>query len=448
MADSHVQVDQSSTAGAPLLNRIQNHNHQRPPRSQERANDDVVLDRVLQKLETFLSLLGFKQSSVLWSLLSWAAFAVVGVLLPIGMLELSSCSECEKYHIEDFELDILAMQACLAAVSLLCLTLNVRKYGVRSFILADRYSGPMTHSSSQYVQQIKNSLQLFVFWSLTCLLLKIVREIVRISYVHHESWWLSSTILLGLIISWTYLSTIYILATILFHLICNLQVVHFDDYAKLLERESDISILMEEHIRLRYNLSKISHRYRMFLLLQFCVVTASQCVTLLQTTGYRGRITIINGGDFAVSSIVQVVGIILCLHAAIKISHRAQGIASLAGRWHALATCSVADVSQLRVSSSVGNLEAMNGQNCLQISYSENDLESLDYMSLPVNTQLTSQMSSYHKRQAFVMYLQNNPGGITIFGWRIDRGLMNTIFFIELSLVTFVLGKTIVFTSK
>lgn len=47
-----------------------------------------------------------------------------------------------------------------------------------------------------------------------------------------------------------------------------------------------------------------------------------------------------------------------------------------------------------------------------------------------------------------VTYLQSNPGGITIFGWTVDRGLLNTIFFLELSLILFVLGKTIVFTGK
>ncbi|GKG63526.1 neuropeptides B/W receptor type like protein, partial [Tanacetum coccineum] len=31
-------------------------------------------------------------------------------------------------------------------------------------------------------------------------------------------------------------------------------------------------------------------------------------------------------------------GVILCLNAAAKISHRAQGIAALASRWHALAS--------------------------------------------------------------------------------------------------------------
>lgn len=46
-----------------------------------------------------------------------------------------------------------------------------------------------------------------------------------------------------------------------------------------------------------------------------------------------------------------------------------------------------------------------------------------------------------------VLYLQTNAGGITIFGWTVDRALLNTIFFIELSLITFVLGKTIVFSS-
>ncbi|GKV14716.1 hypothetical protein SLEP1_g25545 [Rubroshorea leprosula] len=288
-------------------------------------------------------------------------------------------------------------------------------------------------------------MRLFVLWLLPCLILKIAREIIRILYVQRESWWLSVAVLFTLVLSWTYVSTISLIASILFHLVCNLQVIHFEDYAKLLERESDVLIFVYEHIRLRFHLSKISHRFRIYLLLDFLVVTASQFMTLFQTTGYRGVITFINGGDFAVSSVVQVVGIILCLHAATKISHRAQGIASLASRWHALATCTSADASQLRGSNSVGNLEAFN--NSLYMTYSESDLESVEYVALPTPTQLASYLSSYNRRQAFVMYLQSNPGGITLYGWTVDRGLINTIFFIELSLVTFVLGKTIVFSS-
>ncbi|XP_039013945.1 uncharacterized protein LOC120143780 [Hibiscus syriacus] len=183
----------------------------------------------------------------------------------------------------------------------------------------------------------------------------------------------------------------------------------------------------------------------MFLLLQFLVVSVSQFVTLLQTTVYGGTVNFINGGDFAISSIVQVVGIILCLHAATRISHRAQGIASLACRWHALATCSSNDAS-LRCSNSAGNMEVLNQSNSLHMTFSESDLDSVDFIAIPTTTQLASYMSSYHRRQAFVMYLQANPGGITIFGWTVDRGLINTIFFIELTLVTFLLGQTVVFS--
>jgi hypothetical protein len=89
------------------------------------------------------------------------------------------------------------------------------------------------------------------------------------------------------------------------------------------------------------------------------------------------------------------------LHAATKISHRALGIASIASRWHALATCGQNDTAQLRVSNSTGNLEAANLQNSARINYSESDLESFDYIAMPTNMQLASYMTSYHKRQAF-----------------------------------------------
>lgn len=133
-----------------------------------------------------------------------------------------------------------------------------------------------------------------------------MREIIRSIYVHRDSWWLSFAILFALVVSWAYLSTISLTASIMFHLVCNLQVIHFDDYGKLLERESDVLVFIDEHICLRYHLSKISHRFRIFLLLQFLVVTASQFVTLFQTTGYSGIITFINGGDFVVSYLVSV----------------------------------------------------------------------------------------------------------------------------------------------
>ena len=58
--------------------------------------------------------------------------------------------------------------------------------------------------------------------------------------------------------------------------------------------------------RLRQNIhclgTKISHRFQIYLVLELLVVTASQFVALLETTGNPDLINFINGGDFAVSA--------------------------------------------------------------------------------------------------------------------------------------------------
>ncbi|KAK9149319.1 hypothetical protein Scep_008076 [Stephania cephalantha] len=405
---------------------------------------DADLDQCLQNLETFLCLLGFCQTSVFRIVVSWSAFAVVGVFVPIAALEVLSCSGCE--HVIRFEVDILVSHACVSAVSLLCVSHNLRKYGLRRFLFVDRYHGHRDKFRKNYIEKIKGFSCLFFCWVSPCFSLKVAIEISRVLYTWHESWWRSILVCLALVVSWSYLIMISLSASVLFNLVCNLQVIHFDDYGKLLETDSEISVYMEEHIRLRHYLSKISHRFRIYLLLEFIFVTASQIVILLQTIGHRGIASFINGGDFVVTSIIQVGGVILCLHAAVKISHRALDIVSVASTWHASVSCNCNDASQLSVSSSMGNFEAAaNAVGSLSVCNSESDLDSLDAMNIPTYARVTSYMSTFHKRQAFVMYLQSNPGGITIFGWAVNRTLIDTIFCAELSLVLFVLGKTLVF---
>ena len=93
---------------------------------------------------------------------------------------------------------------------------------------------------------------------------------------------------------------------------------------------------------------------------------------------------------------------VLSLHAAAKISHRAQGIASVASKWHALTTCISCDSSQTRTTNSSANLEVIPANLSLAV-YSESDLESLDSAAVQNNSQLVSYMSSYHNRQALGM---------------------------------------------
>ncbi|KAI3849387.1 hypothetical protein MKX03_002552 [Papaver bracteatum] len=448
MADPHnpnpvAEEPSTTTLVVPLID--PNHNTIRIKDEEELT--DSELEENLQKLNNFLLLFGFHQCSLLGTIVSWVAFVIVGVSVPVLILLLPSCSGCEKYQINKFELDILASQSLLAAISLLCVSHNLRKHGIRKFLFVDRYHGRMGKFREEYVKMIQGFFSLLVLWVIPCFVLKTIREVIRVIYVDHESWWISVAILFALLSSWAYSTIISLSASVLLNLVCNLQVIHFADYTKLLESDSDVTALIDEHVRLRHHLSKISHRFRIFLLLEFLVVTCSQVVTLFQTTGYHGIITLINGGDFAVSSIVQVVGIVICLHATAKISHRAQRVASVASRWHALVTSNSPDPSRMRGSNSVGNFETLvNPIRSIPTVFSESDLESLDSIGPPNYTQLASHVSSYNKRQAFVMYLQSNPAGVTIYGWTVDRELINTVFLIEFSLILFVLGKTMIFT--
>ncbi|MQL71149.1 hypothetical protein Taro_003460 [Colocasia esculenta] len=434
----------------------------RPPLSSSKApllasaasDDHMKLDLAVRRLELFLSLLGFHQSrSPLTLLLCCCAFLLLGVAVPVVSVCLSGCwgDRCKAYEVGMFELFLLASQVAVAVVSLVCVSLNLRKYGVRRFLFVDHDHGQLERFRKEYVKKIQDFFWLLFWWILPCLLVKTAREVVRFLYTQQESLWKSVVILVASFVSWTYLTAIFLSGCALFNLVCNLQVIHFEDFGRLFERDVDVIQLLEEHVCLRHYLSKISHRFRIYLLLIFFCVSASEVGTLFQTTGYSGIINFTNAGDFAVSflslvsSVVQVVGIILCLHSAAKISHRAQGIASLASKWHALVTCST-DSPQLRLTDSSGNLQAVP---CPMVTnYSESDLESLDNTAVQTNFHLASHLSSYHKRASLVIYLQGNPGGITIFGWTVDRALINTIFFIELSLVLFVLGKTIVFSTK
>ncbi|GAB2223672.1 hypothetical protein Drorol1_Dr00004410 [Drosera rotundifolia] len=439
-------ADPTTTDPTPLLHQP----HPSPPPH----SDSPELAASLHRLESFLGLFGFCQYTPLSTALSWLAFLSVGVLVPFLIIELYYCSHdtassCDKYQVKGFEVEILVSEALLGAVSLGCVSHNLRKYGVRRFLFVDRFHGGVVQFRDEYVKIIDNFFWLLATWVLPCFILKAAREVVRVIYVHNNPWWETVLTFFAILVSWSYSSIIYLSGSILFSLLCNLQVIHFENYGKLLERDLDVSVYIEEHMRLTHYLSKISHRFRIFLILEFLIVTASQIVALLETTGNHSIINFINGADFAVSSIVQVVGLVICLQAATKITTRAQGLASVASRWHALVTCSSNDTSQLGTLDNVGNSEVADGAVPITVNYLDSDQESGDYdVPGPTTIQLASYMSSYHKRQAFVMYVQSNLGGVTIFGWVIDRALLNTVFFVEMSLASFVLGKTISFTTK
>ncbi|TVU43543.1 hypothetical protein EJB05_10022, partial [Eragrostis curvula] len=435
----------------------ENHNHTAisSPLLQHSADADVPLARWLRQLEMFLSAAGLAASSRLGVATAASALAVFGLALPALAVVLSPCrgrgNQCEDFEVEAFELCVLLSQAAAAAVALACVSRKMAMYGIRKFLFVDPELGMRIRFQKEYVAKIQDFFRILMWWIVPCFVVKITRELFRFSHIFQESAWRACAVLFASIMSWMYLTTIILSSCMLFNLVCNLQVIHFDDYGKLLEQDADPLVYLKEHLQLRHNLSKISHRFRMFLLLLFLSVTASQFAILFKTTAYTGPINFTNGGDIAVSSVVQVVGLCLCLHAAAKISHRAQNIAALASRWHALATCST-DSTYATTPNSSGNLVPFPAHLFMR-DYSESDLESLE--SASAHAILTAQLNWYRtclhttsENHLVMLYLLANPGGITIYGWIVDRTFLNTILMLELTLVLFVLSKTVVIPGK
>jgi len=146
-----------------------------------------------------------------------------------------------------------------------------------------------------------------------------------------------------------------------------------------------------------------------------------------------------------VCSAVQLAGFLLCLLGAAKITHRAQGTVSVATRWHAFATCtsygaSYPQTENLPSSPPAHEESSLNPFTCID---SASDSESSEVFFMFPSKDASA---AFEIRQAFVTYLQHNNGGITMFGFVLDRGFLYTLFAFEFSLVMWILSEVTVFS--
>lgn len=88
---------------------------------------------------------------------------------------------------------------------------------------------------------------------------------------------------------------------VLFHLICNLQVLRLRDFAQVFQIDSDVGSVLSEHLRIRRHLRIISHRYRAFIICCLILITGSQFTSLLITTKATSALKFYKAGELAVS---------------------------------------------------------------------------------------------------------------------------------------------------
>ncbi|KAK6942116.1 Protein of unknown function DUF3537 [Dillenia turbinata] len=69
-----------------------------------------------------------------------------------------SCSNCQQYQVESFELEFLISRSIVSTIALACISRSLRKYGVRKFLFVDQYHGETLQFWDEYIKRINVSL--------------------------------------------------------------------------------------------------------------------------------------------------------------------------------------------------------------------------------------------------------------------------------------------------
>ncbi|CAI8596648.1 unnamed protein product [Vicia faba] len=381
-------------------------------RSLSHVNDE------LSSFRCYLRWMCVDQSNAFTATLSWFVFFVFALAVPAASHFFIACPDCDARHSRPYDAVVQLSLSSVASLSFLCLSSFVRKYGLRRFLFLDKLCDESETVRMNYMAQLNRSLKLISVFAGPCF----------IAMSAYKIWWYTSggsqipflgnvyvSDIVACILelcSWLYRTTVIFLVCVLFRLICHLQILRLQDFATYFRVDSDVQSF----------------------------------VCLLETTKAKYGLSIYKTGELMLCSVTLLSALSIMFRSATKITHKAQAITGLAAKWHVCATLDSFDGAD-----EGGRLSA---QISHEIIYprvgtdgeSEGD-DAGDEEDEIDNTKLIASYSystiSYQKRQALVNYFENNKAGITVYGFMLDRSTLHTIFGIQLSLVLWLLGKTI-----
>ncbi|KAL5988047.1 hypothetical protein ACLOJK_035810 [Asimina triloba] len=298
----------------------------------------------LQSFRSCLRWMFVEQSDRWRAVLSWAFFLLLAVGVPCLSHFVLSCRGCDAKHRRPYDVVVQPSLTVIAALSFFCLSRFVKKYGLRRFLFLDKLCDESEIVRKCYMTQLNKSFKLLSIFVVPCFIAESAYKI----------WWYASGAsgipFLGNVFvsdaiacilelcSWIYRTSVFFLVCVLFRIICYLQILSLEDFTKVFHEESDVALVLKEHLRIRRHLKIISHRYRAFILLALVFVTVSQFAALLITTKTHSDVNIFRAGELALCSVSLVTGLFICLRSAAKITHKAQAITSHAAKWHVCAT--------------------------------------------------------------------------------------------------------------
>ncbi|KAE9594729.1 hypothetical protein Lalb_Chr18g0056851 [Lupinus albus] len=420
--------------------------------NKETTAQTIITEDVAQ-LRSFTSYLKWvyvDQSNLLKAGLSWSVFFSLAYVVPILSHFMLDCSKttCDADHSRPYHVPVQISLSIFATISFLSLSDWDRRYGFRKFLFLDKVCDESIKIQRGYGHQMQRTMKLILLWGLPCFVAECAYKIWW--YVsgssqipHYGNPYLSSIILSTLeLCSWLYRTSIFFLVCVLFRLICYLQLLRLEEFAQVFQRETEVELILMEHLRIRKYLHIISHRFRGFILASLILVTASQLSFLLVATKPHADVDVLKAGELALVSITLVSGLFILLRGATKITHKAQSITGLCAKWHICATISSFENvdGETTTTSQVVSREATAatcGSSDDEVGDEEDELDNTKMLPIFTHT------ISFQRRQALVSYMENNKGGVTMFGFMLDRTWLHSIFAIQLALCLWLLNKTI-----
>ncbi|KAM1351460.1 hypothetical protein ACFXTH_005224 [Malus domestica] len=419
--------------------------------AKQKANSSDYLGREGSEFKSFgvcLKWVFVDQSSIWRTGLSWSVFFVLAIGVPLASHFLLACSDCDTNDSRPYHVVSQLSLSLFSVLAFVSLSIWTHRYGLRKFLFLDRLYESSEKVRHGYKQQFQNSMKLLCLIVIPCFVLECVYKIWW--YVsgarelpYYGNVYLSNTILCMLeLISWLYRTTIFFLVCVLFRLVCHLQILRLQNFAQVFQEETEVELILMEHLKIRRNLRSMSHRFRIFILFSLIMVTASQLTSLVLVTRSSAHVNIYKAGELALCSISLVTSLFICLRSATKITHKAQSITGLATKWHVCATLHSFDYTETEtpmapISSTPAFPFGVDMESEDEEGVEDDDLDSTKLVPI------YSQTISFQKRQALVTYLENNRAGITVFGFTVDRMWLHSIFAIQLALLLWLLNKTL-----
>ena len=144
---------------APLLDRT------KFTRSISHAHDE------LQSFRTYLRWMCVDQSNIWTACLSWFLFIFLGLLVPAVSHFFLACSTCDARHARPYDWVVQLSLSSVAAMSFVCLTRFVKKYGLRRFLFFDKLCHESETVRKGYTGQLNVSFCFHCFCFYVCSLI-------------------------------------------------------------------------------------------------------------------------------------------------------------------------------------------------------------------------------------------------------------------------------------